>query len=58
VAESLRIELRALLLDMNREPRGRKILARAQLERFKAAHDSDYDPIRRMARKAKRVLLA
>jgi hypothetical protein len=33
-------------------------LARAQLAKFISAEDRDYDPIRRMARAAERVLLA
>jgi len=53
-----RCELRALLLDLNLDEPGREILAQARVARFITAHDADYDPIRRMARKADRVLLA
>jgi phosphonate transport system substrate-binding protein len=53
-----RCELRALLLDLNLDEPGREILAQARIARFIAAHDADYDPIRRMAHKADRVLLA
>ena len=56
----LRCELRSILLDVHLEQPGREILAGAQIARFIAAHDADadYDPIRRMARKAERVMLA
>jgi hypothetical protein len=37
---------------------GQAALAQAQLAKFTVAHDRDYDPIRRMARKAAPVLLA
>jgi ABC-type phosphate/phosphonate transport system substrate-binding protein len=53
----LRCELRSILLDLDLEKPGRELLARARIARFIAAHDSDYDPIRRMARKAEQVLL-
>lgn len=58
VAPSLRSELRALLLCMHMDPRGRDMLARAGLERFVGARDNDYDPIRIMARKAEQVSFA
>ena len=58
VSLDLRCELRSILLDLALEQRGREILARARIARFIAAHDADYDPIRRMARKAERVMLA
>lgn len=53
----LRCELRSILLDLDMEQPGREILARARIARLIAAHDADYDPIRRMARKAERVML-
>jgi phosphonate transport system substrate-binding protein len=53
-----RCELRALLLDLNLDEPGREVLAQGRIARFIAAHDADYDPIRRMARKADRVMLA
>ena len=52
VAASLRGDVRDLLLCMHGYPRGRRMLARAGLERFVEAQDHDYDPIRIMARKA------
>jgi len=58
VAESLRRELRDLFLSMDADALGRDILMRGRLERFEPAEDRDYDPIRRMAREAERVLLA
>jgi phosphonate transport system substrate-binding protein len=58
VSASLRSELRALLLSMHRDQRGRRMLARANLERFMEARDHDYDPIRIMAGKAEQVSLA
>ena len=58
VSVSLRSELRALLLSMHRDQRGRHILARANLDRFVEARDHDYDPIRIMARTAEQGSLA
>jgi len=55
---TLRSELRALLLCLHMDPRGRGMLGRAGFARFAAARDEDYDPIRKMARKAERVSLA
>jgi len=49
--------LRALLLGMRQSPRGLAILARGRIERFTESLDSDYDPIRRMAKTAERVAL-
>jgi hypothetical protein len=45
------------LLDMDDDPCGRSILVDGWLARFAAAQDADYEPIRRMARQAERVLL-
>jgi len=56
--QRIRSELRGLLLDMGRDSLGRGILARARIARLVGAQDKDYDPIRRMARKAEPVLLA
>jgi phosphonate transport system substrate-binding protein len=53
--ETLRQKIRHLLVRMRREPFGRMLLARAGLERFVAADDRDYDPIRTMARAAAEV---
>ena len=57
VSEPLRRDLRALLLDMEQNPRGASILACGRIERFTESLDSDYDPIRRMAKTAERVAL-
>jgi len=55
---SLRSELRALLLCLHMDTRGRGMLGRAGLARFAAAQDDDYDPIREMAKMAEKVSLA
>jgi phosphonate transport system substrate-binding protein len=55
---NLRDKLRALLLRMHTDARGRGLLERAGLELFVEAQDSDYDSIRVMARKAEQVSLA
>jgi phosphonate transport system substrate-binding protein len=57
VPAKLRHDIRALLLTMHAEPFGRPILDRARLDRFVAADDRDYDPIRAMAANAARVSL-
>jgi phosphonate transport system substrate-binding protein len=51
-AANLRGDVRALLLCVHGDASGRRMLARAGLERFVEAHDRDYDAIRVMARKA------
>ena len=56
--QRLRSQVRQLLLDLPSNPLGRNALVGAQLAKFSLAHDRDYDPIRRMARKASPVLLA
>ncbi len=53
----LRGTLRELLLTMHQDPEGQAILAQGQLNRFAQVEDSDYDPIRRMARLAEAVKL-
>lgn len=58
LSASLRGELRSLFLCMHMDPHGRGMLARAGFERFVAAADRDYDPIRHMAKKAEQVSLA
>jgi phosphonate transport system substrate-binding protein len=58
VPKRLRSDIRALLLGMRTEPFGRFMLDRARIERFVAAQDRDYDPIRAMARKAELVSFA
>jgi phosphonate transport system substrate-binding protein len=50
-------QLRSLLLNMHRDQLGRRILRAAQIARFLAACDQDYDPIRRMAQAAEPVAL-
>lgn len=57
VPEQLRTRIRTLLLDMHKEPFGRVLLRRARFNRFVAAEDRDYDPIRAMASKASQVSL-
>jgi len=57
VPEITRKKLRKLLLQMNGDPSGRSVLARAGIARFTLSRDSDYDPIRRMARAAEQVTL-
>ncbi len=47
--------LRGALLGMHHDPRGRGILAKGHIARFDRVVDSDYDPIRRMAREAEPV---
>lgn len=51
----LRRQLRDLLLNMHRSDSGQQILQSGALERFVAAEDNDYDPIRLMARQAETV---
>jgi ABC-type phosphate/phosphonate transport system substrate-binding protein len=58
VPKKLRDELRGVFLAMDGDIFGREILRGSGIERFDAVLDSDYDPIRRMARKAHQVLLA
>ena len=58
LASPLRRQIRQVLLHLHRNPAGQAALAQARLEKFLEAEDRDYDPIRRMAREAERVLLA
>jgi phosphonate transport system substrate-binding protein len=58
VPEGLRSALRALLLGLHKEAFGKVMLEGARLERFVAAADHDYNPIRAMAEKAAEVSLA
>jgi phosphonate transport system substrate-binding protein len=55
VPEDLRARLRDLFLDMERDNRGRSVLAQGRIARFVSARDSDYDPIRRMVHTADQV---
>jgi len=57
VPENIRTRLRTLFLQMTEDPRGRSILDRGGLVRFTSSRDSNYDPIRRMARAAEQVTL-
>jgi len=57
VDPGLREQVRALLLGMHADPLGRAILGHAQIARFAAVTDRDYDPIRRMLRAASDVRL-
>ena len=58
VRAELRTQLRSLFLQMHKNPTGALILKRARLECFVPGVDEDYDPIRRMERKAESVLIA
>ncbi|TFH35212.1 MAG: phosphate ABC transporter substrate-binding protein, partial [Anaerolineales bacterium] len=53
----LRQAIRALILEMHKDARGREILGRGKIRRFQQVKDSDYDPIRDMARKARGIQL-
>jgi phosphonate transport system substrate-binding protein len=55
LSPELRQDLREVLLRMHLDPQGRAILAEAQMARFTAVQDSDYDAIRRMAHQAQDV---
>lgn len=55
VDEALRLRLRDLLVNMHCDSAGRRILQNGDLERFVAATDEDYDPIRAMALQAETV---
>jgi phosphonate transport system substrate-binding protein len=57
VATSIRRDVRALLLDMHRDPSGLRVLADGRIDRFVTARDRDYDPIRQMARAAESINL-
>ena len=57
VDKPVRQRLRRLFLTMHETGAGREILARGGLDRFVAAADQDYNPIRVMARAAERVSL-
>ena len=49
--------LRELFLQMDQDPDGRALLANNHMVRFAQVSDSDYDPIREMARRAESVRL-
>lgn len=57
VPEADRERLRKLFLQMDEDPRGRPILSGGRMARFVAASDTDYDPIRSMARAAEQITL-
>jgi phosphonate transport system substrate-binding protein len=57
VPPELRVEIRGALLAMANDPRGQAVLASGMGSRFAIVADSDYDPIRRMAREGERVEL-
>lgn len=57
VREVDRERLRKLLLCMDEDPIGRSILSGGQMSRFISASDTDYDPIRSMARAAEQITL-
>lgn len=49
--------IRTVFLEMHLDPSGHQILQESAIERFEAATDSDYDPIREMSRLARQVSL-
>jgi phosphonate transport system substrate-binding protein len=53
----IRSALRRTFLAMHEDSEGRVVLARGRIMRFVSAHDTDYDPIRRMADVAANVSL-
>jgi phosphonate transport system substrate-binding protein len=53
----LRSGVRDLLLGMHQDPEGRMVLAQGHMTRFAHVKDSDYDPIRHMARLAESARL-
>jgi phosphonate transport system substrate-binding protein len=53
----IRSALRRTFLGMHEDSEGRAVLARGRIMRFVSAHDTDYDPIRRMADVAANVSL-
>lgn len=55
VPRDLEDALRGVYLQMHTDPEGRAILAEGQMDSFVQVEDSDYDPIREMARKAEKV---
>jgi phosphonate transport system substrate-binding protein len=56
--EGIRADLRQLLIDMDRDGLGQRVLAGGRIERFVVVEDRDYDSIREMARRAERVSLS
>ena len=58
MAEDLRCQIRQSLLQLHLTSLGKLVLEKTQMAKFISARDSDYDPIRRMARIAERILLA
>jgi phosphonate transport system substrate-binding protein len=50
VRPEVRADLRQAVLEMHRDPRARHVLASAGVHQYVAVQDSDYDPIRAMAR--------
>lgn len=52
-----RAQLKRLLLEMDRDPRGRSLLAKGPVAKFVAVEDSDYDPIRDVDRTASTIRL-
>jgi phosphonate transport system substrate-binding protein len=54
----LRQRIRAVIIDMARDPKGARIMADGKMLRFTSVRDKDYDPIREMERAAQNVVLA
>jgi phosphonate transport system substrate-binding protein len=57
VPRALRAALRASLLTMHRDPRGRAILERGRMSRFAAVTDRHYDALRQMTRASAQAAL-
>ena len=57
VPPTLADDIRHCFVEMHTEPAGAALLAQAQMRCFAPVGDDDYDPIRRMAGLAKRVVL-
>jgi phosphonate transport system substrate-binding protein len=57
VPVAMRRTIREILLEMHNDWRGRLILEEGQIKRFVRVEDRDYDPIRRMAQLAEKVVL-
>jgi len=57
VPSALRKDLRTALLDMQRDPRGSHVLSSGRVHRYVEVQDSDYDPIRVMAKAGASITL-
>ena len=55
VPQELADEIRAIYLDMDKDPEGKKILADAKYSRFDYSDDATYDPLRKILEAKKRM---